>query len=162
MLSYIVQSQSIRDSQVASNPFLSSATIHGGWGWYHMVILDMASLAIQHLSLLVVTRTQTFLAKQILTQVVFIWTVMALVLFILLLPILGVIILIIPKTFLQVAGRLEARKGVDKLDMVHTILVKVVREADMDITINISCPQYQQFIFNKLLLQTPLPMLFLW
>ena len=34
IISFFVQSQSIGDSQVASKPFLSTATIHGGGGQY--------------------------------------------------------------------------------------------------------------------------------
>jgi hypothetical protein len=91
---------------------------------FHTVVLDVANLAIQHLVILVVSRTPAFLVNQILALVVFIWTIVALVLFILLSPILGVIALTILKSILQVARMLEARKEVGNPDMVCTILIK--------------------------------------
>ena len=93
--------------------------------------------------------------------VVFIWTIMALVLFILLSPILGVIALTILKTLLQVAEMLETRTEVDKPDMVCITPIKEEGEADMAITILVSSLLYPLFLFNRLLPLAPLPMLFL-
>ena len=93
--------------------------------------------------------------------VVFIWTKMALVLFILLSPILGVIALTILKTLLQVAEMLETRTEVDEPDVVRITPIKEEGETDVAITILVSLLQYPLFIFNGLLPLTPLPMLFL-
>ena len=92
---------------------------------------------------------------------VFIWPIMALVLFILLSPILQVIALTILNTLLQVAGMLETRTEVDKPDVVCITPIKEEGEVDMAITILVSLLPYPLFIFNRLLPLTPLPMLFL-
>jgi hypothetical protein len=63
---------------------------------------------------------------------------MALFLFILPSPILGVNVLTIPKTISQVARMLETWKVVGKLNEVHTILIKEYGEVDVVNTILIS------------------------
>jgi prepilin signal peptidase PulO-like enzyme (type II secretory pathway) len=123
---------------LASKPSISHAIVYHGGDCFPMVVLDMVDLAIQPLSLLMVTRTQAFLIKQILALVVFIWTIMVLVLFIPVSPILGVIVLTISKTILQVAGKLEAGKGENKADVVCAILIKEDREVKVVITILVS------------------------
>ena len=70
--------------------------------------------------------------------VVFTWTIVALVLFILLSPTNGMIVLTIPKTILQVASMLVVRKEVVKPDMAPTIPNKEGREVDVDTTIIVS------------------------
>ena len=86
---------------------------------------------------------------------------MALVLFILLSPILGVIALRILKTLLQVAQMLETRTEVEEPDVVCITPIKEEGEADVAIIILVSLLLYPLFIFNRPLPLTPLPMLFL-
>ena len=92
---------------------------------------------------------------------VFIWTIMALVLFILLSPILQVIALTILNTVLQVAGMLETRTEVNEPDVVHITPTKEEEEADVAITILVSSLPYPLFKRNRLLPLTPLLMIFL-
>ena len=161
MLSYFVQSQSIGDSQVKLNPSFPLPHYMVVGDSFHVVVLDMANLAIQHQTILMVTRASAFLINQIKALVVFIWTIMALVLFILLSPILGTIALTILRPISKVARMLETRKEADKPDVVCITLIKEDGEVDVVNTILISSLPYPLFIFNKLLPLTPLPMLFL-
>ena len=103
---------------------------------FHVVVLDMAGLATQQ-AILMVIRASTFLVHQIVALMVFIWTIMALVLFILLSPILQVIALTILNTVLQVAGMLETRTEVNEPDVVHITPTKEEEEAL--ITIKMAC-----------------------
>jgi hypothetical protein len=126
------------NSQVASKPFFSPTTLHGGGGWFSHGCSGCGRLGHLITSHLEVTRTPAFIVNQIIALVVFIWTIMALVLFILLSPILGVIALTILKTLLQVARMLEARAEAGKLDVVHIIIINEDGEMDVAITILVS------------------------
>ena len=105
---------------------------------FHVAVLDVADLATQHQAILMVIRASTFLVHQIMALVVFFWTIMELVLFILLPPILGVIALTILKILLQVAKMLETRTEVDKLDVVCIIIINKEGKVDVVITILLS------------------------
>ena len=132
MLSYFVQSQSIGESQVASKPFLSTATIHWGGRGGGTGCGPFGQHFIHFCG------NQNTCIHCILAFVVFIWIIMDLVLFILLSPILGVIALTILKTSLQLARVLEIRKEVGKLDMVCIIIIKEDGEEDVDFSIFVS------------------------